>query len=226
MWGGFDKRAFEEWIIESGAFRIGEYTLKSGRRAFHYVNCRVLTDTAQSLEKSTSHILDFVADNNLEPDCFYGVPDGMTKTAVIAGYRWASERRSDQEDMVIPTGRKTPKEHGDPRDRFFVTPPEGDTLVLEDVVTTGGSLLEELDKIEQLENASVVGVVVLVDRLEKGMGDRSVRELVGERGVDYYAITDVARLLKTYHATRGLDDEIREKIERYFEEYGVVRVRL
>ncbi|MCX8147090.1 MAG: hypothetical protein N3D84_01335, partial [Candidatus Woesearchaeota archaeon] len=136
----FDQKRFDEMIIKNSVvgIKLEPFKLKSGRLSHWYANCRILSDSYSLIDQTASFVVDFIKDKGIKCDYVYGVPAGATKLAVVINYKLG--QHNPQQKIVI--GREVPKDHGDPRDRYFIGPvKEGDKVaVLEDVTTTGGSL--------------------------------------------------------------------------------------
>ncbi|MFH1688215.1 MAG: hypothetical protein ABIE70_11935, partial [bacterium] len=144
----FDQQAFNEFVVHNKVYGFFDepITLKSGRQSHFYVNWRTIVEDVRLTEILIEHVLAFVGDRPIEVDTFYGVPEGATKLGVLTQYTFA--RRQDNYlvgSHVLSMGRAKPKDHGAPRDRFFVGAPKGKVVVIEDVTTTGGSLITTLE---------------------------------------------------------------------------------
>ncbi|MEM1536160.1 MAG: hypothetical protein QXQ82_03195 [Candidatus Pacearchaeota archaeon] len=88
----FDKEKFIEFILDNNIIGFFEkpIKLKSGRMSNWYVNWRIVTGDVYLLDQLANYIIAFTKDLGLKPDCFYGVPEGATKIAIITQYKWAS----------------------------------------------------------------------------------------------------------------------------------------
>src|SRR3989338_6196076 len=133
--------------------------------------------------------------------------------------------RSEVRDSSLPMGRGKPKERGPLEEREFCGIPEGDVVVLEDTITTGGSVLKEIERIRKA-NADVIGVVVLTDRLELRDDGRSAREAVESLGVYYGALSDAFQLIVPAYEVLKPRDELARKVEDYYDRYGIKPLRL
>ena len=124
---GFNQQAFKEFILKEGI--VGLFPeprrLKSGRTSNWYVNWRNAAEDCFVMDKLTDHIIRFIRAHELFPDCIYGVPEGATKTALITTFKYAVECDEDFErgSHTLAMGRSQPKEHGDPKDKYFVGTP-------------------------------------------------------------------------------------------------------
>jgi orotate phosphoribosyltransferase len=157
----FIQEEFNEFMIEHGVIGFFEkpVALKSKRKSHYYVNWRDVTNNAYLLDKLTDYILGFVNELGLEVDCFVGVPEGATKTAIITQYKFAkSQQDFDTKRYSLSMIRGKPKSHGLPKDRFFIGVPEGKTILIEDVTTTGSSLLSTIYNLKEA-GVELVGAI-------------------------------------------------------------------
>lgn len=193
----FDRKKFISFIIENRVVGFFEkpVTLKSGRQSNWYVNWRTVSSDAFLLDRLSDFLIAFVSDLDLKPDSFYGVPEGATKLALISTYKLARAAKNFAPGShALPMGRGKPKEHGAPADRFFLGEPKGRVVVIEDVTTTGSSLLSTLEQLSQAK-VEIVAAVGLTNRMEKRDDGKSVAEAIAERGVKYYSLSDATELL-------------------------------
>src|SRR3989338_3249547 len=102
--------------------------------------------------------------------------------------------RSEVRDSSFPMGRGKPKERGPLEEREFCGIPGGDVVVLEDVITTGCSVLKEIERIRKADS-NVIGVVVLTDRLELRDDGRSAREVIESLGIYYGVLSNAFQLI-------------------------------
>ena len=190
--------------------------LKSGRYSSWYVNWRNVAEDVQSIDILSDFIIAFVKSLGLKPDCYYGVPEGATKLGIICQYKWAKSRPNYKKTPYILTmGRAQPKDHGDPKDRFFLGIPQEKVIILEDVTTTGNSLIETIDKLNQID-VSIIAAIGLTNRNELREDKKTVELAVKEKGVNYYAMSNAIDLIPYLNP----DKEIAQKIEEYFKKYG------
>lgn len=193
----FDTPAFTQFLLDHGVVGFFEkpVTLKSGRTSHWYVNWRKVAGDVSLLDHLADFVIAFVNDQGLSPDCFYGVPEGATKLGVVTQYKWArSQKNFGVGSHAFPMGRAKPKEHGVPADRYFVGEPRGNVIVLEDVTTTGGSLLTELDKLAEAK-VNVIAAIGLTNRMERRDDGKSVAEAVAKKKVPYFAMSEAGDIL-------------------------------
>ncbi len=222
----FNKKEFIDFIIENGV--IGFYEepvrLKSGRLSPYYINWRNVAEDVYLIDRLSDFILEFCRDNNIKPDCFYGVPEGATKIGIITQYKYAKrDPNLAKGKYPLPMGRGKIKEHGIEKDRFFLGIPKGKTAIIEDVVTTGGSLLSEIEKLGKF-GIEICAVLVLTDRLELRDDGKTVREIIEELGYKYYSLSDSKEIIEEYLRGKKLKKEILEMLKEYIREYTVFRL--
>lgn len=248
----FDLAEYQDFVLNykspDGRNVIGFFPEKrelvSGRESFWYWNGRILLDYGNPMDKLAKFILDYCEDNNIMPDYFVNVPEGVDKLTdylnKILGKKLNSELGGKQVKM-----RANPKTgHGDPKDAYFIGPVEaGDKAVLlEDVTTTGGSVVKRLaDCIEAKLN--VLGTLCECNRMEKAAKgrkaervdfDMSVSDYVAsilDAGTVHYSLTDAEKILpvafKLWTPPAGIKKaEIAAGLKAEFEDHGIVPMEL
>ncbi|RAP27976.1 hypothetical protein DID78_05595 [Candidatus Marinamargulisbacteria bacterium SCGC AG-343-D04] len=209
----FDKNAFEKFTIENQVIGIQDspITLKSGKKSYFYVNWRNITSDVFLLDQCSNFIIDFCKENNVIPDCFYGVPEGASKLGIITQYKWAFQDNCKKNSHILPMGRSKEKLHGAPQDRYFIGQPQGKVILLEDVTTTGQSMLDTLDKLLELKT-NVIACIALTNR--ESMDDDSVKEKVEKRNINYLSLSTAKPLLKQLIEKEPLTHpELKKEIE-------------
>ncbi len=193
--------SFAEFILNNEiiGFFDKPLTLKSGRLSHFYVNWRKSTNDAWMLDQLTDYLVNFMREQKIACETLYGVPEGATKTAVIAALKLARQSPEfSQGSHVIAMGRAKPKPHGDPADRFFIGQPRGATFVLEDTVTTGLSLFQCLDQLLEA-GIDVRGVICLTDRCERRDDGLTVPEYLQKKygsQISYHPMSRAPELLR------------------------------
>ena len=122
-------------------------------------------------------------------------------------------------------GRGRPKEHGDPKDRFFVGQPRGDTIILEDVTTTGSSLLSAIESLAQIK-VRPIAAIGLTNRMEKNDSGIPVCDAIAAKGIPYHAMSNALELLPLACKKQKPNTQIVKSIEKEFQEYGVSPLNL
>jgi orotate phosphoribosyltransferase len=122
-------------------------------------------------------------------------------------------------------GRGKPKDHGEPKDRFFLGQPRGKIIILEDVTTTGSSLLETIDNPNQFQ-LQIIAAISLTNRMELTDDKKRVREVVEAKGVPYYQMSNAIELLPLAYRKLKPTEEIAKRVEEEFQDYGVEKLKL
>jgi orotate phosphoribosyltransferase len=224
---GFEQAEYNKFLIENKVIGFFEepITLKSGRISPWYANCRDLLARVGLIDQLTDFVLAFSAEKGISADYFYGVPEGATKLAVILNYKKGKLDNNENQALVI--GRGKPKEHGDPKDRYFIGPVEENdrVIVIEDVTTTGGSLLDTIKHLQE-SNIEVVAAIGLVNRMEKRDDGKGVEQAVSELHVSYLAMGNSTELLPLARDVSKPSDSVLEEVEKYFDQYGLEPLKL
>ncbi len=224
----FNQEKFNTFILDNGVIGFFEQPLKlkSGRTSNWYVNWRTVAEDVFLLDQLTEYVIAFTRDRELEPDCFYGVPEGATKLALLTQYKWAKGSPTyAPHSHALPMGRGKPKEHGAAKDRYFVGEPRGKIIILEDVTTTGGSLLTTIDRLMESE-IPIIATFGLTNRMELRDDGQSVQTAVGSRNVAYHALSNALQLLPEAYQRLKPGEQIARAIEEEFAGYGVEKIKL
>jgi len=222
----FERKDFLDFIIENDVIGFFDkpIKLKSGRESNWYVNWRTITEDAFLTDKLADYIISFANQNKIEVDTFFGVPEGATKIGIITQYKYARQKKDYKKgSSVLAMGRGKPKEHGEPKDRYFLGIPKGKTVVIEDVTTTGGSLLETIKKLREA-NVEVVAAIGLTNRMEKREDGKSVEKALAEEGVRYYAMSEATELLPIVMKRKNVSEETKKSVIEYFRKYGIKEI--
>ena len=218
----FNQAEFDRFILDSGiiGFFKEPVKFKSGRLCNCYVNWRTAAEDAYLLDQLADFVMSFVISHKLSVDTFYGVPEGATKLGILTQYKWArSQSNFALGSHVLSMGRGKIKDHGDPKDKSFLASPKGKTIVLEDVTSTGGSLIEAVAKLQGL-NVNVVAAIALTNRNEYNDERKKVDEILKSKGVPYFAMSNLLTLLPQLCTTQKQNPQIIGAIEEYFKKYG------
>ena len=224
----FNQQEFNKFVIDNSivGFFKEPIKLKSGRMSNWYVNWRNASEDVYLIDQVSDFVISFTKDKQLKPDCFYGVPEGATKLALLCQYKWAKNSPTySKGSHVLPMGRGKPKEHGAPKDKYFVGAPKGNVIIVEDVTTTGGSLIKTIDELSEL-GVKIIAAFGLTNRMEKRDDGKNVEEAVNEKGVRYYNLSSALDLLPIVYKKEKPAEEIGKAIEEEFEKWGVKKLRI
>lgn len=171
-------------LLLERSFRVGDFVLSSGARSRFYIDCRTTTTHAEGQAVVGRLGLAALRDAGLRPDAIGGLTMGADPVAyAIAHASWLAN-----DPVNAFTVRKEPKAHGTGK-RVEGCFQSGDrVVVVEDVITTGGSALKAIEAVEA-EGGHVIAVLSLVDREEGG------REAIEARGYPVHALVGVGELL-------------------------------
>lgn len=213
-----NKRNFIDFIIENNVIGFPEkpIILKSGRASAFYINWRTVAEDVFLLDQLTDYLISFIKYLKLEPDCFYGVPEGATKLAIITQFKWAkSQSNYEAGAFSLPMGRGKAKDHGAPKDRFFLGFPKGDVVLIEDVSTTGQSLIKTAEVLQDLD-VKIISVVGLTNREEISEDGTYFEDILLKKGLKYHAMSNITDIL----SHMNLNPKIKRLIEIYYRNYG------
>ena len=208
--------AFVDFVIECGVLRFGDFTTKSGRRTPFFINTGRYRTGAQ-LARLGRFYADAIVARGIEFDVLFGpaykgIP--LVATTAIA----LAERHG--RDVPFCFDRKEAKDHGERGVLVGHSLRAGDrVLIVEDVTTAGTSVRECVPKLRAQADVQVAGLVVSVDRQERGRGERSaLSELRAEYGLDAFSLVTIDQAVA--HCRADLDDDVLEAIAAYRAEYG------
>lgn len=231
----FNQAAFDSFILENKVIGFFEkpITLKSGRQSYWYVNWRTVSEDAFLLDTLSDFVISFLqgllAEGKVKraPETLYGVPEGATKVALLAQLKWARlSGHFKPGSHVLAMGRGKPKEHGVPKDKYFLGVPRGQTVVVEDVTTTGGSLLTCIDSLRTSDVECTVALG-LTNRMELRDDKKSVAQALQalSPSVSYFHMSNAVELLPQAAKIQKPSAKILAEVEREFAEVGVATVK-
>tara|TARA_A100001015_G_C14910495_1_gene680279 strand:- start:498 stop:1103 length:606 start_codon:yes stop_codon:yes gene_type:complete len=192
----FNQHAFNNFILDHDVVKEFEtpITLKSGKKSNLYVNWRTVAEDAYLMDQLSDFILAFHHEKQLDIDTFYGVPEGATKLGIITQFKFAKQNKWQKSSHQLAMGRAKPKEHGDPKDRLFVGAPRGNICVLEDVTTTGGSLITCIENLKH-QGYPIAAAIGLTNRDEFRDDGKSVKKALADLGTPYYEMSNAKEIL-------------------------------
>ena len=168
--------------------------LKSGQKSHLYFNCRNLFNDVNAVTQIAQSIITKIRKQKLKPDCFLGVPEGATPIALITQLLWSQLNKQDiANPNILAIGRGKSKKHGDKSNRYFINAPKGKTLVIEDVITTGQSVLNIIDKINK-SNCQIIGIISLIHR-DDGKSDQNFFQQLAKLNIKYLSLIKASELI-------------------------------
>lgn len=209
------QRNFLDFALDQGVLRFGEFTLKSGRISPYFFNAG-LFNTGAALARLGRFYAQTIVDSSIRCDVLYGPAyKGIPLAAVTAAALY------DRHGIDLPYAfnRKEAKAHGE-GGNIVGHPLEGDILIIDDVITAGTAIRESMDVISAA-GARPSGVVIALDRQERGQGERSaIQEVESDYHMPVAAIVRLQELIE-FVAARGDAAAHLENIQAYREQYGI-----
>ena len=220
------KKEFIEFMVESQVLKFGEFTLKSGRKSPFFMNAGAYV-TGSQLKRLGEYYAKAIHDNyGLDFDVLFGpVYKGIPLSVVTA----IAIHDLYGVEVRYCSNRKEAKDHGGDAGLLLGSKiKDGDRVVIiEDVTTSGKSIEETFPIIQAQGNVEIKGLMVSLNRMERGKGDKSALEEIQETyGFPANAIVTMEDVI-TYLYNRPcqgkiqIDDKMKAAIDAYYEEYGV-----
>ena len=209
------KKEFLEFAIQADVLRFGEFTLKSGRTSPYFFNAG-LFNTGQHLARLGRFYAQAIIDSGTRFDVLFGPAYKGIPLAAATSIALA-----DHHNLNVPYcfNRKETKAHGE-GGNLVGAPLQGDILIIDDVITAGTAIRESLAIIDQA-GARAAGVVIALDRQERGQSERSaIQEVEQDLGLK---VTSIIKLEELQEFLRDEPDfrTALQAINSYREQYGV-----
>lgn len=219
------KQEFIEFMVDSKVLKFGSFTLKSGRKSPFFMNAGSYVTGAQ-LKKLGEYYAKAIHDNFgddfdvLFGPAYKGIPLSVATT--IAFHELYGK------EIKYCSNRKEAKDHGDAGILLGSPIKDGDRVVIiEDVTTSGKSIEETFPIIKAQGKVEILGLMVSLNRMEKGKGEKSALDEIHEKyGFQARAIVTMAEVIehlynREFQGTVIINDEIKTAIDAYYEIYGV-----
>lgn len=219
------KEEFIEFMVESNVLTFGDFITKSGRRTPFFINTGNYT-TGKQLSKLGEYYAKAIHDNFgddfdiLFGPAYKGIPLSVTATIALDNLY--------NINAAYCSNRKEVKDHGDKGILLGSKIKDNDRIVIiEDVTTAGTSVYETMPLLKEQANVSVKGLIISVDRMEKGNGEKSalteLREKFDFKTCAIVTMEEVVEHLynKSINGKVLIDREMKERINKYYEQYGV-----
>ena len=208
------QKDFVDFMLETGALKFGEFTLKSGRVSPYFFNAG-LFNQGKHLSQLGKYYAQAIEASGIEFDVLFGP---AYKGIPLATATAMALNDSFNRNVPYSFNRKEAKNHGG-GGNIVGHPLEGDILVIDDVITAGTAIREAQDIIAA-NGATTKGVIVALDRQEKGKGELSaIQEVEQNFGISVASIINLSHLI-TYLKGQN-DSSLIDKIEAYRQQYGI-----
>ena len=223
------KQEFIEFMVASDVLKFGDFTLKSGRKSPFFMNAGAYV-TGTQLRKLGEYYAKAIHDNyGLDFDVLFGpaykgIPLSVATAMAISELYGVDVRYS--------SNRKEAKDHGDAGIMLGSGLKDGDRVVIiEDVTTSGKSIEETFPILKAQGNVEIKGLMVSLNRMEKGKGTRSaLKEIQEQYGFPANAIVTMAEVIEYLYnrPCQGrvvIDDTMKAAIDAYYEIYGAEEIQ-
>lgn len=206
---------FLEFALDCGVLRFGGFTLKSGRKSPYFFNAG-LFNTGSALAGLGRFYAQAIVDSGIEFDVLFGPAYKGIPLAAVTAVALADDHGRD---IPYAFNRKEAKNHGE-GGTIVGAPLAGRVLIIDDVITAGTAIGEAVDII-RAQGGEPCGVVICLDREERGNGTLSAVQEVRERhGLEVVAVARLQDLVAHLERKPGMADALRA-LRAYRDEYGV-----
>ena len=224
------KQDFIEFMVRSGVLTFGDFVTKSGRNTPYFVNTgNYKTGRQASMlgEFYAECIVENMKSGNIAKDisslfgpAYKGIPLAVSAASAL----WNNHSM----EVNYCFNRKEAKDHGEGGTMVGYKLCDNDKVVIiEDVITAGTAIRETLPILQNSADIKIEGLIISVDRMEKGKGEKTaIEEIYEDFGIKTYPIVTVKEVMEYLH-NRPIDgkvyitDEIKEKMENYMSLYCI-----
>lgn len=209
------QREFIEFALQRNVLKFGQFTLKSGRTSPYFFNAG-LFNTGGDLAKLGKYYAQALQSSNIDFDLLFGpaykgIPIATTTAVALA----------DKHNIDIPYcfNRKEAKTHGE-GGNLVGSPLQGKVMLVDDVITAGTAIRESMQLI-QANNATLAGVLIALDRQEKGQGELSaIQEVERDFNTQVVSIVSLADLVEYLKLQPDMAEHL-ANIQQYRKDYGI-----
>lgn len=218
------KQEFIEFMVDCGVLKFGDFTTKSGRKTPFFINAGFYRTGSQLRKLGEYYARAIQSAFGLDFDVLFGpaykgIPLSVAASMAVSEFYGT--------DIRYCSNRKEVKDHGDKGILLGGPIYDKDRIVIiEDVTTAGTSIGETMPILNAQGSVSVLGLVVSVDRMEKGQGEKSalaeIEEVYGIRTTSIVTMEEVVEHLynKPYNGNIIIDDALKSAIDSYYQQYG------
>lgn len=188
------KREFIEFLESAGVLKFGDFTAKSGRKIPYFINAGEIKTGKQIKTLGQFYAKAYFEKIGNKKTVLYGPAYKGIPIAVSVSVALADKGL----DVPFFFNRKEEKDHGEGGVFVGYKPQNGEEIVIvEDVITAGTAIRESMSILSKLEGTKVAATFVMVDRKEKGQGEKSAMAEVGEEyGFPVYSVVDVYDIIE------------------------------
>ena len=211
------KREFIQFLKSAGVLKFGDFTAKSGRKIPYFINAGEIKTGEQIMKLGSFYANAYREKLKDKKTVLYGPAYKGIPIAVSASVALAKEGL----DLPFFFNRKEAKDHGEGGVFVGYKPSAGEEVVIvEDVITAGTAIRETMEIMGDLDGVKVAAVFVMVDRKEKGKGEKGAMvEIEEEFGFPVYSVVDVYDIIEYLEEDEANRENV-ERIKKYLEVYG------
>ena len=188
------KREFIQFLQNAGVLKFGDFTAKSGRKIPYFINAGMIKTGEEIAKLGEFYAKAYFEKVGNKPTVLYGPAYKGISIAVSAAVALSKN------GLNVPFffNRKEVKDHGEGGVFVGYVPQVGEEVVIvEDVITAGTAIRESMAILGGLEGVKVAATFVMVDRKEKGQGDKgAMQEIEDEFGFPVYSVVDVYDIIE------------------------------
>ena len=211
------KREFIEFLQSAGVLKFGDFTAKSGRKIPYFINAGMIKTGKDIATLGEFYARAYCEKLGKKASVLYGPAYKGISLSVSAAVALSKN------DLNVPFffNRKEVKDHGEGGVFVGYVPTAGEEIVIiEDVITAGTAIRESMEILSHLEGTKVAATFIMVDRKEKGKGEKgAMAEIEEEFGFPVYSIVDVYDIIEYLEENESNRENV-ERIKKYLEVYG------
>ena len=211
------KREFIQFLESANVLKFGDFTAKSGRKIPYFINAGEIKTGEQIAKLGEFYAKSYFEKVGNKRTVLYGPAYKGISIAVSASIALAKNGL----DVPFFFNRKEAKDHGEGGIFVGYKPKAGEEVVIvEDVITAGTAIRESMANLSHLEGTKVAATFVMVDRKEKGQGEKSaMAEIADEFGFPVYSVVDVYDIIEYLEEDEKNAENV-ERIKKYLQVNG------
>ena len=213
------KKEFVQFMLDCNALKFGDFTLKSGRKSPFFMNAGAYVTGAQLMHLAKAYAAAIHDNFGLDFDVLFGpaykgIP--LAAATVIAIYEMYGK------EVCYCSNRKEVKDHGDTGILLGSKLKDGDRVIMIEAVTTRGKSMDETVPIVRAQaDVEIKGLIVSLNRCEKGKGTKTALDEVSELyGFPTAAIVSMKEVIEILEEKGMMDADLRQRIDAYYALYG------
>ncbi len=211
------KREFIKFLERAGVLKFGDFTAKSGRKIPYFINAGMIKTGADIATLGEFYARAYFEKLGKMQTVLYGPAYKGISLSVSAAVALSKNGLN----LPFFFNRKEVKDHGEGGVFVGYVPTAGENIVIiEDVITAGTAIRESMEILSHLDGTEVVATFIMVDRKEKGQGEKgAMAEIAEQFGFPVYSIVDVYDIIEYLEEDEKNRENV-ERIKKYLEVYG------